>query len=276
MIENQGKPNQKIVTIYDDIYDLPDCRSYYRAMRHAGFRTAHHATAAFRTILQDLKRLRGLNTVNVVDFASGYGIASALMRHDVTLEEVLERYEDPWFDDAKVDDAINADRDWYSNLRAAGQSDRYAGIDIAGNAMAYGKAVGIYDEAFAENLQEDAPGPALSEFLQSCDLIVECGSVAHMLPDALDRILVTALRKPWIATAPIRGNDSARALEVMQDHGLQVEVLDMPPFRHRRFANDDEQKRAIENAKARGHETNGYESMGYFHAQVYLARPETA
>ena len=41
MIENEGGPGQKIVTIYDDIYDLPDCRAYYRAMDHAGFRTAH-------------------------------------------------------------------------------------------------------------------------------------------------------------------------------------------------------------------------------------------
>ena len=31
---------------------------------------------------------------------------------------------------------------------------------------------------------------------------------------------------------------------------------------------------AIANAQARGHDTQGHESEGYFHAQIYLARPE--
>ena len=84
----------------------------------------------------------------------------------------------------------------------------------------------------------------------------------------------TAARGAWVATAPIRGNDTAEALDTMRDHGLEVEVLDMPPFRHRRFANADEQARAIANAQARGHATEDYEDAGFFHAQIFLARPK--
>lgn len=274
MIENEGRPGKKIVTIYDDIYDLPDCRSYFRAMDHAGFRTAHHAGVAFRAVLAELRRLRGLSSAKVMDFASGYGIAAALMRHDVTLGTVLSRYGDGWFDEASTPQVIAADRDWYAGLRRSDHADRYAGIDIAGNALAYGRAVGIFDAVFPENLQDEAPSAALSDWLDTCDLVVECGSVAHMLPDALDRVLrATRTRGAWVATAPIRGNDSARALEVLRDHGLVVETLGMPPFPHRRFADADEQARAIENARARGHDTAGLEETGFFHAQVFLARP---
>ena len=112
MIENEGSPAQKIVTIYDDIYDLPDCRSYYRAMDHAGFRTAHFATTAFLAVLAELKRVRALSQTRVTDFASGYGIAAQLMRHEIVLDDVLHRYRDPWFDEASTEAVIAADLDW--------------------------------------------------------------------------------------------------------------------------------------------------------------------
>lgn len=274
MIENQGKREQKIVTIFDDIYNLEDSRSYYRAMDLAGFRTAHFAVTAFRAVLAELKRQRGLARVSVVDFASGYGIAAALMRHQLSLDDVLSRYRDPWFDEANADAVIAADRDWFAGARREEEADRYYGIDIADHALAYGKAVGIYDDAFAENLQEDTPSPALADVLAGCDLIVECGSVAHMLPLALDGLLTSCPRKPWVAMSPIRGNDTAEAFEVLASHGLQVETLGLPPFPHRRFADAAEQTRAITNASARGHKPEGYEATGYFHAQILLARPE--
>ncbi|WP_338549154.1 hypothetical protein [Roseovarius phycicola] len=275
MIENEGAPGQKIVTIYDNIYDLPDCRSYYRAMHNAGFRTAHFASTAFRAVLAELKHLRGLDQATVMDFASGYGIAPALMRHDVALDDVLSRYVEPWFDEATTEDVIAKDREWFQNRRRVGQNDRFAGIDIAGRALEYGKAVGIYDAAFAENLQDDTPSAELQAWLAETDLIVECGSVAHMLPGALDKMLqATARKRPWIATAPIRGNDTAQALEMMREHQYDVVALDMPPFRHRRFSSQDEQTRAIANAEARGHDTKSFEDAGYFHAQVFIARPK--
>lgn len=274
MIENQGERAQKIVTIFDDIYNLPDCRAYYRAMDHAGFRTAHYAAAAFRAVLAEFKRVRGLSSAGVMDFASGYGIGGALTRHDVSLDDVLSRYRDPWFDEATTEAVIAADRDWFAGQRHTGQDDRYYGIDIADKALDYAHDVGIFDAVFAENLQADDPSPVLQEALAATDLVIECGSVAHMLPAALDRVLSGAGgRSPWVITAPIRGNDTAEAMEIMADHGLTVEALTVPPFRHRRFADADEQARAIANAAARGHDTEGYETTGYFHAQLFLARP---
>lgn len=273
MIENQGQTGQKIVTIYDDIYDLPDCRDYYRAMDHAGFRTAHHATTAFRSAAADLKRLRGLSDLTVVDFASGYGIASALMRHTHSLDDVLARYRDPSLAGLSPEAVIKADRDWFSGAKRADDQNRYYGIDIAGNALDYGVGAGVFEKAFAENLQDDAPSSRLAEVLAETDLIVECGSVAHMLPAALDAMLKASTKSPWIIMSPIRGNDTAEAIEVMESHGLVVDFQSATPFPHRRFSTEDEQARAIVNAQARGYDTDGFESTGSFHAQIFLARP---
>ena len=72
----------------------------------------------------------------------------------------------------------------------------------------------------------------------------------------------------------MRGNERAAAAEVLRAHGMVQEQVPVPPFVHRRFESADEQARAIANARAAGHETDGVETTGHFHAQVLLARPE--
>jgi hypothetical protein len=143
------------------------------------------------------------------------------------------------------------------------------------NAVAYGRAVGLFDEGYAEDLEAGAPSPGLSAALGQVDMIVECGSVAQLMPRALDQVLgACGPRKPWVMTSPIRGNERAAAAEVLARHGLVQEVLPVAPFVHRRFEGPEEQARATLNARAAGHEPAGFETTGHFHAQVLLARPE--
>ena len=128
--------------------------------------------------------MRALAGVNVMDFASGYGLRRNLC--DIILDWMMFctgiATRGSMMRRRKL--YLRADLDWLTPLRQDGQADKYAGIDIAGNALAYGKAVGIYDAEFAENLQDNAPSDGLADWLTQCDLVVECGSVAHMLPGA--------------------------------------------------------------------------------------------
>ena len=265
---------EAFVTIFDDTYDQPDCRAYFWMMDALGYRNQHHATAAFRAGLAALIRARGLSAPRVLDFASSYGIVSLLMRHRVTLAQVLARYRDPEFDGASPDDVIASDRAWLDRLPRREPVLHVTGLDIMPNAVAYGRATGLFDAGFCEDLETVAPSPGLAGALGAVDLIVECGSVAQLMPRALDRALAAAgPRKPWVMTSPIRGNERAAADEVLRAHGLVQEVLAVPPFVHRRFEGPEEQARAIANARAAGHETEGVETTGHFHAQVLLARP---
>ena len=111
---------------------------------------------------------------------------------------------------------------------------------------------------FARISRRLRPRPASPGRSAQVDLIVECGSVAQLMPRALDRALAAAgPRKPWVMTSPIRGNERAAADEVLRAHGLVQEVLPVPPFVHRRFEGPEEQARAIANARAAGHRTDG-------------------
>ncbi|MGR3462253.1 MAG: hypothetical protein ACU0AX_00680 [Roseovarius sp.] len=265
---------EAFVTIFDDTYDQPDCRAYFRMMDALGYRNQHHATAAFRAGLDAVARARGLDAPRMLDFASSYGIVTLLMRHETNLAEVLARYRDPTFDGLSPGDVIARDRDWLARLPRHAPPLHVTGLDIMPNAVAYGRAVGLFDEGYAEDLEVSDPSDALAAALGRVDMIVECGSVAQLMPRALDRVLAACgPRKPWIMTSPIRGNERAAAAEVLRAHGMVQEQLPVPPFVHRRFEGPEEQARAIANARAAGHQTDGVETRGHFHAQVLLARP---
>ena len=271
-------PDEKggFVTIFDDTYDQPDCRAYYRMQRRLGYSIHAHAVPIYRAVLAELVRLRGLapGAPRILDFASSYGIVSALMKHEVSVAEFYDHYADPALDALDPAGMVAADRDWLRSLPLREPRARYAGLDVSENAVAYGRAVGLFEEAFAEDLQQHAPSAALSAWLARTDLIVECGSVAHLMPDALDRVLSAARdNRPWIVVSPVRGNERAEAFAVMADHGLVVETLGLPPVPHRHFEGRAEQMRAIAIARAAGHETDGFESTGAFFAQIQLARP---
>lgn len=272
--ETQPETTASFVTIFDETYDRPDGRAYYRMLRRLGYRNHAHAVPVFRAVLAALMQARGLTAPRILDFASSYGIVTALMKHDIAAGAFLERYADPALDGLGPSAMAAADRAWLGTMPERFPGARFAGLDISDNAVRYGAAAGLFERAFAEDLQQNAPSAGLVDWLGGTDLIVECGSVAHLVPGALDRLLTAVQgRKPWVVTSPVRGNERARAFEVMTDHGLVVDTLGLPPFPHRRFESRDEQARAIANARATGHATDGIESTGWFFAQVYLARP---
>ncbi len=262
------------VTVFDDAYNQPDCRMYARMMDALGYTHHDHAVPVFLRAMDALCRVRGLEAPRVFDFASSYGFVTAMLTRQITSRAFLARYRDPEFDALGSGDMILRDRAWLAELPRRLPAAHVAGLDVCANAVAYGRKVGLFDQAFSEDLQTAPPSAALADCLARTDIIVECGSVAHLMPRALDRILSAAgPKKPWVITSPVRGNERAQAFEILRAHGLSVEPLG-GPFPHRRFDSPEEQARATAIARAAGHDTAGLEDEGHFYAQVYLSRPE--
>ncbi|MAO27281.1 hypothetical protein [Roseovarius sp.] len=265
---------KSFVTLFDETYDQPDCRSYYQMVHALGYRNHFHAIPLFLDILSQLKERRGLRAAQVLDFASSYGIVAATMRYGVTVTEFLDRYQSPEIDALGPEALARDDRGWLGGRGMRAARDRYLGMDVSEAAIAYGVASGVFDAGSAEDLAAAVPSADLAARLAEIDLIVECGSVAHLMGAATRRLLdATAARKPWIVTSPVRGNERAEVFALLRARGYHVETCGLPPFVHRRFSDAAEQRRAIEIAQAAGHETDAFEAGGAFYAQLYLARP---
>lgn len=265
----------QVQTRFDNTHFAPDPREFYRVMHGLDYRNAAWSVPVFAAALAEVTRLRGLDRAGLVDIASGYGVVSALLRYDIELQGLLERYVQPPIEGASAEEVLALDRSWFQSREAHNPSMRTIGLDISQEALAYGRAVGLFDEAFAEDLGNAPPSRGLRDSLQDCALMVEAGSVAHMEPRILRELLDASDHpKPWVLTAPVRGNHRAAALQVMRDAGLIVEPIPIKPFPVRRFVDHAEQTRACQEIRRRGLDPEGVETSGWYHGCLFLARPE--
>ncbi len=265
----------QVQTRFDQTHFAPDPREFYRVMHGLEYRNAAWSVPVFAAAWAEVTRLRGLDRAGLVDIAAGYGVVSALLRHDIELQGLLERYVQRPIEDASAEEVLTLDRSWFQSRATHNPSIRTIALDISREALAYGRAVGLFDEAFAEDLGNAPPSRGLRDSLQDCALMVEAGSVAHMEPRILRELLDAAGDpKPWVLTAPVRGNHRPAALQVMRDAGLVVEQIPIRPFPIRRFVDRAEQTRACQEIRRQGLDPDGVETSGCYHGCLFLARPE--
>lgn len=264
----------QVETRFDDSHFAPDPRPFYGIMQGLDYRNAAWSTPVFAAAADAVARLRDLDNPKILDMASGYGVVSALLRYRVGLSELLQRYVEPTIEALSAAELIERDRAWFEHHGLRDAALRTVALDISEEALAYGQRVGLFDETFAEDVAETPPSAALRQTLQDCALWVEAGSIAHLDPGILRSLLAaTGARKPWIITAPVRGNHRDEAFAAMRDAGLVVEQLPLDPFPIRRFVDAAEQERACAEIRRRGLDPEGIETRGYYHGSIYLARP---
>ncbi|MGI9302305.1 MAG: hypothetical protein ACR2RB_06305 [Gammaproteobacteria bacterium] len=261
-------------TRFERLYDQPDCRDYYRALSPLDYQIPTHVVPIARSVIEQLSRMRGLDVPRVLDVACGYGVAGALLRHNVTMREIFDRCIAPELEHADVDAVIAQDRAWYRTRRRAGCLLHISGLDVSASALDYAARVGLCDAVFTDNLEQDDANPALRSELGKVDLVIEMGGIGYIGTATFQRILDAARESlPWLVVAPTRVSDNEPTLRMLQSYGLVLERTPNSPFRHRRFTGDDERTSAIEEVRRKGLDPDGYERSGYYFADAYLARP---
>lgn len=74
---------------FGHIYDLRDPREYYKTLGEMDYRTPEHGQRLFSALVE---RRSNRSAVNVVDLCCSYGINAALLKYDIVLDDLYERY----------------------------------------------------------------------------------------------------------------------------------------------------------------------------------------
>ena len=256
---------------FERIYDLPDPRPYFGALRPLDYRMPRVICGFLRQFGATIAAARGKDCLLLVDIACGYGANGLLLRHEIALSDIHDHYLRP-----VLDDFMAADTAFFAARHRPGTETRIIGIDIAAAALAYAKAVGAVDEAFAVNLVEEAPAPPLARLLSAADLVMESGAIGELLAPAMARILDTARveKRPWLLLAPRGDVDDAALRGVLAANGYRVELCNQRPFRYRRFRGRKERQIILEAVMALGRDPAHWLDDDYFLINLWLARPE--
>lgn len=258
---------------FDDVYDQSDPRGYYCRLGAYDYSVPHYARQVFRQVIDAL----AVPQPTVVDLCCSYGINAALLKHDVELHELYDRYRSDDVAGLSADDLVERDRQFYAEVRRD-TAPEVIGLDIAGNAVDYAVEVGLLDHGIVADLEASDPSPEVAKTIGTADLLTVTGGIGYVTERTFERILGCADPddKPWVAALCLRTVPFEPIADCLAEQGLVTEQLDGVTFPQRRFASEDERAYALNALDALGVEPDGREAEGAYHVNVFLARPECA
>ncbi len=262
------------MTRFDDTYNQPDPRAYFQALGPWEYQTPHHAQGVFRRMLTACACApahRAAEPAAVLDICCSYGINAALLNHDLTLRDLYAHYTSAQATALSTAELIDRDRAYYAARRRPDPA-RVIGLDVADRAVSYAHAVGLLDEAFAENLETAPPSPALLRATRDTRLITITGGASFLSPRTFQPLLDGAHGPVWVAAFVLRTGSYRPIAQCLDTYGLITEKA-AATFPQRRFTGEQEQRYAIEAVTAAGEDPRGKETDGYFHTTLYLSRP---
>lgn len=259
---------------FDDVYDQPDPRPYYRTLRDIDYVLPGLAQPVFGALLAERREQQGAEDLVVADICCSYGVNAALMNHDVDLEDLFEHYSDPRLDGCTRDEILDADAQFYGERRVDAAAE-VIGIDIAGQAVSYGVDAGLLAHGVDTNLEEESLGRDLRPVVADTDVVTITGGVGYVTHRTFSQILgaVETERKPWVVAFALRWVDYEPVADVLADAGLETEQVEGAVFRQRRFSDAAEREYALRELQERGIDPTDVEDTGWFHANLFVSRP---
>jgi SAM-dependent methyltransferase len=265
---------------FDHIYNLEDPREYYNTLGGLGYAAPEHGCRLFSALV-DARRAEKeaggeSGPVKIVDVCCSYGINAALLKHEVTLDDLYERYGSEEVSDLSGEELARADAAFYAE-RLRNDAPVVVGLDVADNAVSYALRAGILDAGFSEDLEGGEPSGELSGAVEGADLVVVTGGIGYVTERTFERLLDRVRRgggSPWVAALALRWVSYESVSGVLQDHGLATERLEGHTLVQRRFADRKEHEYVVGELRNMGIDPEGKESEGAYHDYFYLSRPE--
>lgn len=264
---NEAKANM------DHIYNQPDPRLYYGELRRLGYVIPGLAKPIFRKLVS-LRRRNRTEPVQVLDLGCSYGVNAALLKHDLSMSELYDHWNDDACSELAPAEVAARDRHFFADLD--GSDDiRVVGLDQAEAAVNFAEEAGLLDDAIAVNLEVEPLPEAAREGLASIDLVTSTGCVGYVTEKTFERLLpaVAHGRPPWIANFVLRLFPYDAIEATLARSGYVTEKLEGRTFAQRRFASADERESMLGQLRARGVDPDGRETEGELHAEFYLSRP---
>lgn len=257
---------------FDEVYNAPDPRAYYRTLGALDYRIPSEARPVFRKVIDAIEAERP----KIVDIGCSYGVNAAMVKYDLSFADLVERYSAPEMDDYSTAETVLKDAEDYAAMTPSVDAS-FVGVDIAGEAAGYAKAVGLIEEAVVENLEQRPLSDEAVEIMADADLLITTGAVGYVTERTFSRIIDAAAGDPpWIAAFVLRQFPFEPIADMLSRRGLACERLKDRYFIQRAFRDEGEAEGALAALRQAGVDPEGLETTGRYFAEFHLARPERA
>lgn len=250
------------------IYNRPDPRDYFSTLSKLDYCVPQIAKPFFKRLLEARRDTNGEAAAKIVDVGCSYGVNAALLKYDMSLDDLYRLYSE----DAPDDQALMLERDRALFSDCADDQLSIVGLDAAPNAVAYAVEAGILDAGVSADLERREPSAADLRVVGNADLVISTGCVGYVTSSSLEP-LVEAGHEPWMANFVLRMFDYEPVEEMMARQGYVTERLAGTMFPQRRFVSDAEQAQVLDNLRERGLSPEAAENEGWYLAELHVSRP---
>ena len=257
------------------IYDRPDPRAYFNALQKLDYDIPTNAKPLFQSLISRLRRQRGQEEVCVLDLGCSYGVNAALLKHDLSMDELYDHWTQDDLARATPEEVMEMGQQFFSELQDP-EDLKVIGIDQAENAVAFAEEVGLVDEGLPIDLEEETLPADARRDIVPVDLMISTGCVGYVTEKSFERLMqpLTERQPAWIANFVLRMFPFDGIERALEDWGYRTEKLAGRYFRQRKFASAAEQEQVVEELRSQDIDPTGLESEGRFVAEFYLSRPE--
>jgi SAM-dependent methyltransferase len=257
------------------IYDRRDPRAYFSTLQKLDYVIPVEAKPLFQKLISQLRRRREQDEICVLDLGCSYGVNAALLKYDLSMDELYDRWTQDELEDATPEEVIQNDHQFFEELGDP-EDLRVIGIDQAENAVAFAEEIGLIDVGLPLNLEQETLPADARQDIEPVDLMISTGCVGYVTEKSFKKLMLPlSERQPaWIANFVLRMFPYDRIENALGRWGYITEKLTGRYFRQRKFASTEEQRQVVEQLKSRDVDPIDLEAEGQFVAEFYLSRPE--
>ncbi|MHA1566028.1 MAG: class I SAM-dependent methyltransferase [Alphaproteobacteria bacterium] len=257
----------------DHIYDEPDPRGYFQELRKLGYTIAGRAKPIFQELISHLREEKN-DTIHILDIGCSYGINAALLKFDLTMDELYEHWNQKRLQGVLPSEIVEYDKKFFANLEKSSEIEM-TGLDQAENAVEFAEDVGLLDDGVAADLETEPLPKAATEELATVDMVISTGCVGYVTEKTFERLLPTVTQDgaPWMAHFVLRMFPFDAIEEVLENWGYKTEKLEDRTFVQRTFASEEEQLQVLNKLRELEIDPTGLETKGHLLAEFYLSRP---
>jgi carnitine O-acetyltransferase len=259
---------------FDNIYTRPDPRAYFNTLRELDYCIPQLAKPHFSKLIEEYRKTFRVSTPTVLDLGCSYGVNGALLKCDLTMNELYDRYCDRDAGGRSRQALLARDRELVRS-RVGLRDARVVGLDSSDPALSYARHAGFIDGAIHADLEDRDPSEEQRAQLAAADLVISTGCLGYISHRTLARVVQAHERgKPWMAHFVLRMFPFDPIAESLAELGYDT-VRHERVFKQRRFASSEEQARVLDTLASVGVSPRGLEVDGWLYAQLYLSRPRT-
>ena len=258
----------------DHIYDHCDPRLYCSTLEHLNYSIPDNAKPICQALIEQLRKRLNRDTVHVIDLGCSYGVNAALLKYDLSMEDLYARWDIDRRGDDSCKEIIQSEQEFFENLDQADKLE-ITGIDPARNAINFAEETGLVDTGLAVDLESEPFPEPVEQGLASADLLMSTGCVGYVTEKSFDRLMPAISREQpaWIANFVLRIFPYQPIQNCLETWGYETEKLEDKTFLQRKVASTDEQEKIIRQLRDRNIDPSGQEADGNLMAEFYLSRP---